>query len=151
MIDILKEIRSVPYVMGFRSKRPASPKPQQPASPQTQQVLIKVFDAVEGITDEWGEPVGRPWLLKGKTVYLAKHKGDELVPYDPLQEWREAKRMGKAHSPEALYDAITWPEIKGVYRLGSSLLEKLNTGLLVVLIGILCFFIFLIYSSATGG
>ena len=46
---------------------------------------------------------------------------------------------------------ITWPEIKGVYRLGTNLLEKLNAGLLVVLIGILCFFIYLIYSSATGG
>ena len=123
-------------------------KPKQPASPKTQQVII--FDAEEGITEEWGKPVGRPWFPKGKVVYLAKRKGDELVPYDPLQDWRMAKRISQAHSPEALYDAITWPEIKGVFRLGSNLLEKLNTGLLVVLIGILCFFIYLIYSSATG-
>ncbi len=157
MIDILKEIRNAPYVMGWRSKRPAglkskrpaSPKPQQPAAPQAQQQVL-IFDAEKGITVEGGEPVGRPWLLKGKTVYLAKHKGDELVPYDPLQEWRGDKRIGKAHSPEALYDAITWREISGVYRLGSSLLEKLNAGLLVVLIGILCFFIYLIYSSTAG-
>ena len=121
-------------------------KPKQPDS--RRQVLI--FDAEEGIEVEWREPVGKPWLLMGKVVYLAKHNGEALLAYDPLQEWRAAKRIGKAHSPEALYDAITWPEIKRVYRLGTNLLEKLNAGLLVVLIGILCFFIYLIYSSATG-
>lgn len=148
-MNILEEIRNIPRIMRFKTERPASLKRPVPALPQTQQVLI--FDAEKGLTVKWREPVGKPWLLKGKAVYLAKREGEELVPYDPLQEWRGAKRISQANSPEALYDAITWPEVKGVYRLGSSLLEKLNTGLLVVLIGILCFFIFLVYSSATGG
>ncbi len=102
-MNILKEIRLIPRIMRFKSKQPPPPKPQQ----------VLIFDAEEGITEKWGDSVGRPWLLKGKVVYLAKHKEDKLVPYDPLQEWRTAKRIGQARSPEALYDAITWPEIKG--------------------------------------
>jgi len=117
-------------------------------SPKLQQVII--IDAEGDMKAEQPEPVGTPWFLKGKAVYVAKHSGETLVSHDPLQEWRAAKRISQAHSPEALYDVITWPEIKGVYRLGTNLLEKLNAGLLVVLIGILCFFIYLIYSSATG-
>lgn len=129
-------------------------KSKQASTTETQSVLV--IDAKKGIKIEKKKPVGRPWLLDGKLVYVAKHddkNGGELVPYDPLQEWRSSDRMkkAKAQTPEGLFDAINWPEVKSVYRQKPNLLEKLNPLLMIGLVGILCFFIFLIYSSATGG
>jgi len=124
----------------------------KPKSKQPQKQRVLIFDAEGGIKEEKREPVGQPWFIKGQPVYLAKHDKDgKLVPYDPLQEWRKSDRMKDAKSPEALYDAINWREVDGVYRLPPSLIEKLNTGLIIGIFGILSFFTFLIYSSNTGG
>lgn len=125
------------------------PKSKQP---QLQRVLI--FDAEKGIEEKKHEPVGQPWFIKGQPVYLAKRDNDDndkLVPYDPLQVWRKSDRMKEAKSPEALYDAINWREVDGVYRLPPNLMEKLNTWLIIGIFAILSFFTFLIYSSNTGG
>ena len=92
------------------------------------------------------DPVGKTWNYKGQLVYLAKRNDkNELVPWNPLAE----KLV--ADSPEDLYDAIDWKLARRVYRISSDFLKKLNTGLMVGLVLILCFFMFLIFSSITGG
>jgi len=137
---------------------------RKPKSKQPQKQRVLIFDAKEGIEEEKCEPVGRPWGLKGRYACLARrgendnnkdkdkdNDNDKMVPYDPLQDWRKSGRMKTAKSPEALYDAIHWREVDGVYRLPPNLIEKLNTWLITGIFGILCFFTFLIYSSNTGG
>ena len=122
--------------------------------PRPQKVWVLVFDE-SGISVVQRELVGKPWLLNGNYVYCAKPKDGnqkELIPFDPLAKWRaEREKRQTVHTPEDLYDAIEWREVAAVYKLGGNLMQKLNLGLMVALVGILCFFVYVIFSSITGG
>jgi len=123
--------------------------------PRPQIGWVLVFDDESGISVVRHEPVGRPWLLNGNYVYCARfedQKREKLMPFDPLAKWRaERKKRQTVHTPEDLYDAIEWREVGAVYKLGGNLMQKLNLGLMVALVGILCFFVYVIFSSITGG
>jgi len=112
-----------------------------------------VCDKEEGYEEKRDEPVGQPWYIKGHPVYLVKpdpNNEGKFLPYDPLKDWRNSDRMKEADSPESLYDAQNFREVAPVYRAPPSLMEKLNTWLIIGIFGILCFFTFLIYSSSNG-
>ncbi|MBA7636889.1 hypothetical protein ES703_44517 [subsurface metagenome] len=122
--------------------------------PQPRKVWVLVFDE-SGISVIQREPVGKPWMLNGNYVYCAKPKGEgqkELIPFDPLAKWRaERKSREMVNTPEDLYDSIEWPEVAAVYKLGGNLMQKINLGLMVMLVGILLFFVYVVFSSMTGG
>ena len=118
-----------------------------------------VFDSERGIYPIRHQPVGKLWKFKGRFFYCAKRvvyyekekEREELVPYDPLAEWRgKSKDKEGIYTPEDLFDAINWPEAGAVYRMGSGFMQKLNLGLMVALVGILCFFIYVMFSSFVG-
>lgn len=131
-----------------------------PVKPSVATVLV--FDDEVGIQATQGKPIGKPWRFKDWYVYCAKKEAiydkeskevtETLVPFDPLAKWRadSLKRKSPIYTPEDLYDAIEWREVGVVYKLGSDLLQKLNLWLMVVLVGILCFFIFLLTSNYMG-
>lgn len=123
-------------------------------SEQSGKQRVLVCNDEKGYEEERDDPVGQPWYIKRQPICLAKPDPtdkEKRVPYDPLKEWRESDRMKKADSPESLYDALKFREVAPVYRIPPSLMEKLNTWLIIGIFGILCFFTFLIYSSNTGG
>lgn len=109
---------------------------------------VLVMDG-SGIKLKKHQPVGKPWGFRGKDVYVAKIHGDTLVEFNPLAHTTNGNRP--KYTPEDLFDAINWRQVKVIYRIESSMLSKLNTGLMIALVGILCFFIFLLFSSITGG
>jgi len=120
---------------------------------------VLVFDSERGIYPIRHQPVGKLWKFKGRFFYCAKRvvyyekekEREELVPYDPLAEWRgKSKDKEGIYTPEDLFDAINWPEAGAVYRMGSGFMQKLNLGLMVALVGILCFFIYVMFSSFVG-
>lgn len=49
--------------------------------------------------------------------------------------------------PEKLYRALNWPEVQELFKLNPSLMDKLQTGATVALVGIMIFFIFLVLSE----
>lgn len=95
------------------------------------------------------KPVGTVWRFRGENVYVARIDGDQLVEFNPLAHTTNGNRP--KYTPEDLFDAIHWHEVKVIYHIAPSVLNKLNTGLIIALVGILLFFIFLLFSSITGG
>ena len=87
------------------------------------------------------EPEGKLWLYGDQWVYLMKRKEDGTL--EPIEL---PPKIGVL--PEKLYRALNWDkEVNILFALRSSLLEKLNTFSMYLLIGILLFFIYLIFSS----
>lgn len=87
---------------------------------------------------------GKPWRYHGRIVHVLAEHGDKLILFNPFEHAQSG------YSPEDLFDAIDWQFVKTVYQVPKRTLEKLNTGLMVALVGILAFFIFLLFSSITG-
>lgn len=142
-------------LFGNKTANKQPPVPQEDRQVKIPPRRVLILDK-EGVEEKMDTPAGIPWAFRGKPICVAeKDKNDsvKLVPCDPLQRWRDSSRYKKAQvkSPESLYRALKWPEVTKVFRISGSFLEKLNTMLLIGLIGILCFFIYLIYSSTTGG
>jgi len=102
-----------------------------------------------------GEPIGRRWRYKGRNFYFAKEVDGQLMPFDPKAESLKRKKefMDKSkriYSPQELWDAIDWRLAEDVYTVRNTTLEKINTGLMVALVGILCFFIYLLMANIGG-
>lgn len=108
-----------------------------------------VIDHKEGIHREYiEEPKGGKWNLEGGKVYLMakvyKETGTELIAVEPDDVIHVL--------PEKLYRAIHWKrEAKPLFSNQPSLLDKINTGLTIFLVIALLLFIFIIFSSLTGG
>lgn len=86
------------------------------------------------------EPKGRLWHYGKQLVYLMKRVNNELLPVEIPAEIGEP--------PEKLYRALFWEkEADILFTLRSPLLEKLKLIGMYVLIGVLLFFIFLVFSS----
>jgi hypothetical protein len=49
--------------------------------------------------------------------------------------------------PEKLYRALNWPEVLELFKLDTSLMDKLQVGATIALVGIMLFFIFLFLSE----
>jgi len=99
--------------------------------------------------------IGRRRRYKGRSVYLAKEVDGQLVPFDPKAESFKRKKElvdkgKKMYSPQELYDALDWRLAEDVYTVRNTTLEKLHTGLMIALVGILCFFIYLLMANIGG-
>jgi len=104
------------------------------------------------------EPVagqyGRQWrygnlwvylLLMKKEVIPPKNEGDAPTTIESLTPIGIPQKLGQL--PDKLYRALFWKEGEILFSLRNTLLEKLNTFSMYILIAILLFFIYLIYSS----
>lgn len=100
-----------------------------------------VLDPAEGFDLEHIEnPQGHLWHYGKNLVYLMKRIDKILSPVDL------PPKMGEP--PEKLYRALHWKkEAVILFTLQNPLLEKLKTIGIYVLIAVLLFFIFLIFSS----
>jgi len=104
------------------------------------------------------EPVvgqyGRQWrygnlwvylLLKKTEVIPPKVEEDAPITIESLTPIGIPQKLGQL--PDKLYRALFWKEGEILFSLRNTLLEKLNTFSMYILIAILLFFIYLIYSS----
>jgi len=99
-----------------------------------------VFDG-EGFGLEYvEEPKGRSWRYGQLWVYLALREGETLKPFELPNKLNDL--------PEKLYRALFWDrETEVLFTMRNSLMEKLSLVGTYILIGVLLFFMFLIYSS----
>jgi hypothetical protein len=114
------------------------------AGPITIDALIMSNDEVTGRRVTVDFYPGKPWRYHGRIVYALAERGDKLMVFNPFEHAQPG------YSPEDLFDAIDWQVVKTVYQVSKRTLEKLNAGLMLALVGILVFFIFLLFSSITG-
>lgn len=114
------------------------------AGPATVDALILSRDEVTSRRVTVDIYPGKPWRYHGRIVYVLAEQGGKLVVFNPFEHAQSG------YSPEDLFDAIDWQFVKTVYQVPKRTLEKLNTGLMLALVGILAFFIFLLFSSITG-
>ncbi len=100
-----------------------------------------VLDPQEGFAlEKVDEPKGRLWHYGKRLVYLMKRVNGELSPVEIPPEIGEP--------PEKLYRALFWEQEADIlFTLRSPLLEKLKLVGMYILIGVLLFFIFLVFSS----
>jgi len=103
------------------------------------------------ITPIWiEEPLGNPWWYDGAPISIVSYEeSGQIVTYDPSKNIPETK-LAKFR-PEDLYDLIDWSLLRPVYQYNKSNLEKISNGLMIALVVILLFFVYLLYSSQTGG
>jgi len=100
-----------------------------------------VLDPKKGFyLDQVENPSGRLWNYGKQWVYLMKKKDDKYEPVDI------SRSLGET-TPDKLYSALFWTESDILFSLQNTLMEKLNTFSTYLLIGILLFFIYLMYNS----
>ncbi|GEM_PF-3725153 len=155
-VNLLSSLKNI-----FRKSR--TDKPQENKYPAV------ILDPYSG----WHEgnlesAMGSLWRYKNRWVYLVKHiknKNGEMEyrPYDPYitnfddeikpaksKELKDAKKIPLLISPEKLYRALRCREIAILFNLNSDRLQKIKLGLMVGLVGILLFFLYLIFSNIKG-
>jgi len=96
------------------------------------------------------QPIG-PAYNYGKTrVHLAQYKKgtQELERYIQPEPPEDFPRS--LQSPEGLFNALDWRCVQPVYRVEDSTLEKLQVGLMFGLLGVLLFFLYLIFTNIQG-
>lgn len=130
--------------MGFFSKKKSKQAVKEVNQPKKGKRSIPntlVIDLVEGFDVEYvKKPKGMQWSYGKQQVYLMLRHNGTMKPIEL------PKKIGVF--PEKLYRALFWErETDILFTLRNTLLEKLNTLLTVGLIGILLFFIYLIFSS----
>jgi len=101
------------------------------------------YIAVEDIPED-----ATTWHYGGQWVYLLERR-DGVLQSVHLQMMVEAAKED-AIPPDRLYRALNWKEVEILFKIPEGLLEKLNLALTILLIGILLFFCFLVYSTITG-
>ena len=84
-------------------------------------------------------------LQKKREVIEPKGDGDSPTTLETLVPIEIPKKLGQL--PDKLYRALFWKEGEILFSLRNTLLEKLNTFSVYILIGILLFFIYLMYNS----
>ena len=102
------------------------------------------------------EPVGKPFWMDGTPISVAQAGEEEgaYIPWEPPLVPASAKGGDDGLAeflPEDLYDLLDWSVLRPVYKFDNNLLDKLSSGLMIVMVVILLFFVYLIYSSQTGG
>lgn len=93
------------------------------------------------------EPIGRQWRYENLWVYLLLRKTEtkDGAVIETLTPIKLPEKLGQL--PDKLYRALFWKEGEILFSLRNTLLEKLNTLSTYVLIGLLLFFIYLMYNS----
>jgi len=100
-------------------------------------------------------PVGKPFWLEGTPISIAQ-EGEVAGTYAPWDLPPTPKRTKgdeglASFLPEDLYDLLDWSLLRPVYKFNNGLLDKLSSGLMIAMVVILLFFVYLIYSTQTGG
>lgn len=85
-------------------------------------------------------PPGRQWRYEGQLVHLVSRHEKTLKALEPPKELGDVL-------PEKLYRSLNCNEVKIIFALRASFLEKMTTFGLYVLIGGLAFFLFILYGS----
>jgi len=106
----------------------------------------KVTEEKDGIESPFGD-----WFsYKDRAVSIGQqYNGNALTAWHPQQH-----SISKEHdirTPAELYDALDWSCVRRVYTQSKPWLEKINTGLMFGLVGVLLFFIYLILENLRGG
>jgi len=111
------------------------------------QLNTLVLDQVKGYGLEHIEkPKGHQWGYKGKSVFLMKRVYAGSNPNGTLESVELPAKMGR--SPKELFRALSWDkEASVLFTLQNLLLEKFKVVGMYVLIGILLFTIYLIFTS----
>lgn len=106
-----------------------------------------VLDQVKGYGLEYvKEPKGHQWGYKGKSVFLMKRVYAGGDPDGTLESVELPQKMGQ--SPKKLFRALFWDKEAAVlFTLQNLLLEKFKVVGMYVLIGVLLFTIYLIFTS----
>jgi hypothetical protein len=113
-----------------------------------------VLDSKDGLALEHvDKPQGRLWRYGKSMVHLMRRHNGVRAEGETNTAILEAislpAKMGE--TPEKLFRALFWEkEAEILFTLRNTLLEKLNTIAMFVLIGILLLFTFLIFSSLLG-
>jgi hypothetical protein len=99
-----------------------------------------VVDPVKG----WGleyieESEGNLFRYGDRSVYFMSRVKGELKPIN--------RPANIDTQPEKLYRALMWPEVKELFKLDTSLMEKLQIGATIALVAVMLFFVFLILSG----
>jgi hypothetical protein len=103
-----------------------------------------ILDPVTG----WGcayreNPPGEPLRYQGRLMHLCYVEGEQLRAVE-----LPTKLAGQL--PEDLYQARNWPEVKPIFGVVRSALEKLQANLWIAAIGILALLVFLMFGELTG-
>lgn len=87
-------------------------------------------------------PPGEPLRFRGLWVYLCVPSGDGIAAVELPPK--------SADTPERAYGALHWPEVKILFGMKHTLMEKLDRGLWLGALGILAFLVFLLVASLMG-
>lgn len=87
-------------------------------------------------------PTGEPLRFRGRWVHLCVQEGDHLAPVDVPQKGLE--------SPERVYRARYWPEIRTLFGQRQSFMEKLDRGMWLGALGIMALLVFMLFESLMG-
>jgi hypothetical protein len=137
------------------------PKRGKPLSGETTYPTLVLDPYIGWDIEDLTEKHGDPWNYNGKWVYLVKRdKEGSYHIYDPyimtpeeIEENRETKKekeIAEIILPDELARAALWPERQVLFSQVNTRLAKVRTGLMIALVGVLIFFIYLIFSSMTG-
>ena len=120
--------------------KPPKPKKEKPPKPERSNTLV--LDQREGFDLEYIEkPQGRQWSYENQLVYwMIRDENDAMKPVEMTEG------LGK-FLPEELYWALHCHEAEIIFALPASLMEKLSTVGLYVLIGALLFMMFIVGTS----
>lgn len=104
---------------------------------------------VEELLPSWDiPPDSRPWNADGKLIHSLEKVTNETnleTKYRPVAIEIFDEKLNI--TPDDLHDALKWTELQRMLRPKPSLLEKINAGLTIALLAILCLFTFLIFSN----
>lgn len=88
-----------------------------------------------------------PWRVGGREVHMLVKTDDGAYEVAAVEELPEDIDI----TPDDLYDALVWRPADRMFRSEPTLLQKINSGLMIGLFIIMCIFAFLIFSSITTG
>lgn len=129
----------------FRKKNTTPQEIKQEESPKYRAWIILPHRIIETLI---AEPLGPAYTYEGKRVYLAQYKEgsttelERYIPPGPPDDLPSA-----LCSPEGLYNALDWRQVRQVYHIEDLLMDKLHTGLMIGILVSLLFFLFLIITN----
>ena len=113
-------------------------KKVRPAKPNT--IVLRPRDKGGYSFEHVLNAAGPMWLYNGRFVYLYyANGGNSLESYEPPSEIKML--------PDKLFRAFHWDPVKRLLAYKMSLLDKVNMGLGVAVVGILAFIIFLMMDT----
>lgn len=104
---------------------------------------VLLLDPVKGWHLTWRDnPPGEPLQFRRLWVHLCVPSGDSIAAVELPSKTTD--------TPERVYGALHWPEVKILFGMRHTLMEKLDRGLWLGALGILAFLVFLLVASLMG-